>query len=442
MPGAIKETKFSTLVEASPLLIEMSSAKASAALIDHVSRDYELLASPALLDIPADYAAKVAEIGDEDPMYIVMAMPSGPSRYLDVESVGNEDDPKEPHRFYPEEVMKQFAADIRANRPPGFAGHETWLSDGSLPENVPVHWVTAAESRRRKDGRYVTLARGYVTRQGNFREQIKLGIIDSASINAVGKVEMRKWTGTLESGDADNSNAEEHYVQWVTEARLLSFDLVKQNMHGVPGTKLVANIKERQGMDWKDLTPEQQKFVTEMTEAIVKEGNPALFQKLSAAQASNSNTANNTLVDDLTERCTRLQREKVDLAATSAVAEKTAKVLGVEINDLVERATELATVSADMVAERVKTLCASVKNAHWQKLLTAYFTENKPKTVADAEKMFNQKVAEYRAVVGGSAESLGLGETASTDRSNFNETGGLTPNWLEEAERRRREGMA
>ncbi|MFA5714219.1 MAG: hypothetical protein WC998_00580 [Candidatus Paceibacterota bacterium] len=276
-----------TLVGESGELLQ-ESFDATSTLSESIKENFDILEDQGFYTVPEDFLHKVADIGDESPMFVTCAMYSGFSRRGEPEDVGHDNDPKHPHRFWHENIIFDFAEQIRVRRIPGFAGHEGFLSGGEIPENIPIMWVTAIKARRKEDGRGLNLVRGYVTKHGNTREQIKLGLIDSASISAVGNQKIK-----------EREEDKVKYVEVQPGAKILSFDLVRKDQHGVPGTKLVASISNVE----ETMESKFEELEKKLTELALKNTELQKFQDMVESLVKKLGCTPETLVERVTNIC-------------------------------------------------------------------------------------------------------------------------------------------
>lgn len=196
-----------------------------------------------------DHALMSAQEKDgQSPMYPIFEVPSGFSRYRSERSIAKPNAiPKteDRHRYWPSDVIQSMAPQIRERQPVGYLGHEGFMSDGSVPTNVPIKWLTAVKAIRKEDNTPVILARGYAFDQGLNRTYFNTGVYSNASVNAVGTAEL----DTTDKGTKDNP------VVHIKSAQLDSLDIVRRGNHGLPGTRMVASISEQESvMDEKDKT--------------------------------------------------------------------------------------------------------------------------------------------------------------------------------------------
>ena len=326
---------------AKPLFISEKAEVSEEAL-----EKYELLESASKLNVPADFKKKVAKTGDTEAMYVVWEMPSGYSRMLSEEAVKGDKAPskKNRNRFWSEDIMWGFAEQIRKRRPVGYNGHANFLEFGSVPDQIPVIWVAAVKARRKSDKRGVTLARAYVYPHGNTRDYITTDAIDSASVYTVGKGEY---------GTTEDSKNEDDKVWVVLSAELVSFDLVRKGLHGVPKTKLVA--KEAISVNDKDITAEHIALLQDMNVENLTKLRPDLVEAIRGVTADASEELKTARAN-----CLEASTETAKLQLPARLALEAADLLGCEVTGILEGISILKAAHAANIDLAVETVLAKV----------------------------------------------------------------------------------
>lgn len=366
-------------------------------LPDAVLAEYTLVDTPNALDIPKEFADRVEKAGDDNPMYVTWAMPSGYSRYMMPESVGNDNDPSVPNRFWSEEVIYDFAEQIKSRGGvAGYGGHANVLTQDSIPENIPVYWIAAAKARRKSDNRAVALVRGYVTRQGNYRENITLGIIDSASVSTIGTTKRK----TREDG-AD-------YEEVQKGAALLSFDLVRKDTHGIPGTRLVANLASEESS--MEISTEIKKFLSELTREQLADFNPGLVESIRDEKPATDTTQYQSRIKELVT-------ENIDLHTGNAIAERLAELCGVERTQLVETVNNLLSTQATLVEQAIDVAVGKIKNDKLKAQIKESVAKQNPATPTDAQQLVQSELAKVQGMIEMLANEHDFNSVLSTEQS-------------------------
>lgn len=314
----------------------------------------------------------------QKPMYVIFEMPSGHSRRLSEDTVNrNDKDPKKPdrHRFWPEQVMWSFAEQIRKRNPVGYMGHATMFDFSTIPENIPVQWETAVKATRKSDKRGVTLARGYIYDNGMNRAHIRTGAINSASVFAIGNSKI---------DDSDETNP----VVRIESAALISFDLVRKNTHGLPGTRMVAGM-EITSKESAMFTAEQIALIAGLTAEQLKEHNPALYHKLMELAAAGNATGNPELI----EQVSRLQTENVELRFNSECARKASEVLGCKVQDLPASVQAVREAQTDRVETAIEACVGKLKSEKVRALIGKQLRESGITDPSQVESKYKELVA-------------------------------------------------
>lgn len=385
-----------TLQVESPAL----SYEASAEISPEALKNYELLEEGSHLNVPKDFLKKVESIGDESPMFVVWEMPSGYSRFLTEEAIEGDRKPskKNRNRFWPEEVMWGFAEQIRRRRPIGRNGHANIFSIGTIPEHIPVQWVSAVKARRKRDGLGVTLARAYVYPHGNTRDYIKTDAINSASVYTIGKGEY---------GTTEDSKNEDEKVWIVESAQLISFDLVPKNLHGVPGTKLVA--KEAATMP-KGLTAEHLALLAEITPEQLREARPDLVESFrgESSQPSEELTA-------ITQKHSKLAVEVAKLKLPSQIATEAAEMLGCEVGEVLSELNRLKTAHDANIETALKSVIGKINGTDALKTYVREQLEAKASTFRTVEEVNTAAEQIVAAVRDAASMMFEKGEVSDND---------------------------
>lgn len=349
------------------------------------------------LNISADRHKGYEDIEKEgsQPLYTVFEMPSGYSRRLHEDSIRKPDAiPKKSlrSRWWPPEVIHNFAEQIRARRPVGYMGHADMFTFGMLPENIPIQWETAVKARRKSDGVAVTLARGYVYDNGMNREYIKTGAIESASVFTVGTNEV----DTTDKGDKNNP------VIHVKSGALISFDLVRKGTHGIPGTRMVANqsYKEEAVMTIAEIIAAlvEHKFNAEMLKKY--------FPEIAAEVAGADVTADYIkLANEFREAV----RENVALTRNAEIADSAAKTLHCEVSELPKKVDVLSEQVANVVKNQIVAVCEGVKHEGLKKHVLADLEREGITDASDVKPKFAEIMEKYRDLVSEIANENSLG---------------------------------
>lgn len=391
-----KELLNNLLVESSLVSTENFSGQVP----DSVLAEYTLLEPANLFDVPKEFMEKVAKIGDESPMFVTWAMPSGFSRYMEPESVGNENEPKTPHRYWPEEVIHNFAEQIRERSRVGYGGHAGMFDYNSIPENIPVLWVSAVKARRKSDNRGVTLAHGYVTRQGNFRENLTLGIIDSASVSSV---------GTTKRKTREEDNKEYDEVQ--SGAALLSFDLVRKDTHGVPNTRLVASLAQEE--PFMEFTPEQKELISKLTSEQLAAFNPTLVESIRGEESGEASRAYRTRIDELVA-------ENIAASRDTQLVLRLSETFGVEKSKLEETANNIISSNRQVIEHAAELAVKDLKKPELREQVKQAILDRKPTSPAQVDEFFKSEMSKLQGMIELMAGERGIGHVPATSRSGGN----------------------
>ena len=359
-------------------------AKAKSEIATKLAEKYTFNEQASRLNISTERHKSYEGIEKEgqSPLYTVFEMPSGYSRRLAEESINKPDKaPKKAlrNRYWPSEVIHDFAEQIRARRPVGYMGHADMFTFGQLPENIPVQWETAIKATRKSDGVAVTLARGYVFDTAMNREYIKMGAIESASVFTVGSNEL----DTTDKGDKNNP------VVHVKSSALISFDFVRKGTHGIPGTRMVANqsIKEEAAMTIAEIIAalETHKFNAEMLKKY--------FPEIAAEIAGSDMTADYAkLAGEFRESV----KENVELTQHAANAESAAKTLNCEVSELPGKVSSLSEQVANVVKHQITAVCEVIKHAGLKKAVLSDLNREGITDAADVQPKFAEIMEKYR----------------------------------------------
>lgn len=388
--------------------------------VKELAARYEFKESPAKLNIPMkrhEMYESIEENGSE-PFYVVFEMPSGHSRRLSEDTIKRNDaKPKKSdrHRIWPKEVMWSFAEQIRQRNPVGYAGHATIFDFSTIPENIPIQWETAVKAIRKSDGVGVTLARGYVYEHGSNRKYIRTGAINSASVFAVGDSEI---------DDTDKRNP----VVRIKSAALISFDLVRKNTHGIPGTRQVAgmsggNLTQQESA--MEFTAEVLAILAGLTSEQLQETNPALFHELTSRQSGNDSEA----VTRLVEQVTKLQTRNVGHQFDAERAQKAAEVLGCTTEQLPGRVAEFRDANDALVSEAITSCVSKLKSETLKNRITKQLRESGITDPTVVKSKFEELVALHVEIGKEVAAENGLGAVSGTE-SESQGGGDYVAEWL------------
>lgn len=292
----------------------------------------------------------------ETPFFITASIRGGFSRYLTLESIKSGIVDK-PNRFWPNEVIWDFAEQINTRQPVGYMGHDAIFNMHELPKEIPIIWLSAAKGVDLKTNTAITLAKGYVYANSNLRQHFLTGAVDSFSVFTVGDGEWKE--------EADGSE-----VLHMTEAQLLSFDPVRKGTEGILGTKVVSIEKEA-----ASLTDEEKKRLE--AEAAKSSGDNSLFLK----------------------RINELETEAVNNARAVAIGKQICSVLGCEIADIL---TVVENLKRDADGNRVlmiESACAKIPESIRTHILETLKGRTNLKTKTEIEAAVTSEMAMLQEVV-------------------------------------------
>lgn len=394
--------------------VEGIECEAATDAAKRLAEKYTFLERASLLNIPEARDAVYTGLEQEGskPLYILFEMPGGFSKVLAEKTIKSPDakpTKEERNRFWPDEVIHDFAEQIRKRRPVGYMGHADMWTFTQLPENIPVQWETAIKAKRKSDGQAVTLARGYAFDYGMNRAYLTAGAIDSASVNTVGSHEM-------------DTTDEKHPFVRVKSAALISFDLVRKHLHGIPGTRRVENIITQTEASAMELSAEQKLFVAELDAETVRKYNPDLVQAFSVK------TDAPVEITEMSRTIRELTTDNVALSRRASVAEQVAQKLNTDPDKVVAAVEALLSASTTIIESAVNAVASRIKAEGLRKAVVADLTAMKLISVEAIESEFVKVMDKYRGLANEMAMEAANTSAGSWVVSAEMQSESLTPN--------------
>lgn len=392
------------------------------------SERYKFIDSPKFLNIPPqrNLAFEAIEKDGQQPMYVVWQIPEGYSRYLTQDSIARPDGkPKTENRnrWWPKEVIHSFAEQINERKPVGYMGHADFFTMSQLPDNVPVIWERAVRAIRKEDNKAVTLVRGYIYDFGMNRAYIKTQAINSASVFTVGRIE----------DDSTDKGTKDNPVLHVKEAQLISFDLVRKYNHGLPGTRLVAdmeqpvadkatqsNVKESKSM----LTPEQREAIANCTLEQLSELNPNLV-----AQLESVTHADNTLIETLRANLTKSVKECIGYERFAVAVKQMADHLNCETSEVNARVCEMFDSHRAGILEAIDLHCGNIKTQALRENVSKRLKELKFVKASDVKAAYDSEISAMHDLTKVLAEENKLGAVTGNEHETVNTETSVDRQW-------------
>lgn len=365
---------------------------------------YDFIDKPTGLNIPLarDEIYRGIEREGQEPLYVVWEMPSGYSRFVSKDAFDRPDAiPKKEsrHRFWPGEVIHSLAEQINKRRPVGYLGHANFFSMSQLPTNIPVQWERAVRAKRKRDGREVNLVRGYIYDNEMNRAHIKTGAIDSASVHTVGEHEM----------DTTDKGTEENPVVHVKSAALISFDLVRKHHHGIPGTKMVANITHK---EQSVRTPEERAAIASATVEELRQLNPDAIAALENAQPTDA-----ALVEQLRSNHRTAVQDALKNERFAGFVAQIAESFQCKPEETLTKVEELKALYDAAIDEAIDVHCSTIKSEALRGNIKKRLTDRAFKVMKDVKTAFDQEISAMHDMSKLLAEEHKLGAVSGNEHS-------------------------
>jgi len=358
-----------TLVNAGTFAVEVSGIEEEPSIVG----DYRVEGS---LKVPDDFPH-----GEDDPMFVTVAIPAGPSRMLGISDSAETD---KPHRYWPEKQIDGFVKTVNdSRRIPAYGGHPRDVAALASEHPAPVAlWITAAKGIHTQTGKPAALLKGFVYNSNNNRQLIRTGAMNVVSPTTM----ITSKPGTIEGRRYDI----------VQESALLSVDFVRNRTEGIRGAAVQSLSSEGASME---LTADQIKLITELSVEQLRQYNPVLVEGLAKESAGTS--------PELLAQLDTQIKSNAQLMVTAAVSTNLASELGCEVAELPKFVTEFKTLRENQVKLATESALTEIKVDGVRELVRKQLSDKKFENAEAAKLAVESAHATTKEILGAAGVQLG-----------------------------------